>query len=80
MLMEARDQIANLWTISAEVNAEIERLSGIIAALNRHRFGTRSEQLSDDQLSLAFEEAEVVLACVATRLESARSERIDAQR
>lgn len=80
MLVEAREQIANLQTVSAEANAEIERLSGIIAALNPHRFGTRSEQLSDNQLSLAFEETEVALAPVATGLESARPERASTPR
>ncbi|MEG3174471.1 transposase [Sphingomonas sp. ZB1N12] len=80
MLVEAREQIANLQTVSAEANAEIERLSGIIAALNPHRFGTRSEQLSDDQLSLAFEETEVALAPVAMGLESARPERASTPR
>lgn len=80
MLVEAHDLIANLRTVSAEADAEIERLSGIIAALNRHRFGARSEQLSDDQLSLAFEETEVALARVATGLEGTRPERVSTPR
>jgi len=32
--------------------AEVERLKAIIAALQRHRFGRRSEQLDPDQLEL----------------------------
>ena len=44
-MVEARDQ-------------EIERLTAIIKALQRHRFGQRSEQLDPDQLQLALEEVE----------------------
>lgn len=42
--------------------AEIERLKAIIAALQRHRFGRRSEQLDPDQFELALEEVETALA------------------
>ena len=42
--------------------AEIERLRAIIDALQRHRFGRRSEQLDADQLQLALEEVETALA------------------
>jgi transposase len=72
----ARDQeIITLRTVGAEADAEIERLTGIIAALQRHRFGARSEQLSEDQLSLAFEETEAALARVAAKLESVTPDR-----
>ena len=72
----ARDQaITTLRTVGAEADAEIERLTGIISALQRHRFGARSEQLSEDQLSLAFEETEAALARVAAKLESATRDR-----
>ena len=54
---------------------EIERLTGVIAALQRHRFGARSEQLSEDQLSLAFEETEAALARVAAKLGSVTPDR-----
>ena len=37
---------------------EIDRLTAIIKALQRHRFGARSEQLDVDQLQLALEEVE----------------------
>ena len=67
----ARDhEITTLRTVGAQADAEIERLTGIIAALQRHRFGARSEQLSEDQLSLAFEETEAALARVVAKLES----------
>lgn len=66
----ARDQeITTLRRVGTKADTKIERLTGIIAALQRHRFGARSEQLSDDQLSLAFEETEAALARVAAKLE-----------
>lgn len=42
--------------------AEVERLKAIIDALQRHRFGRRSEQLDPDQFELALEEVEMALA------------------
>ena len=69
MLVEAHDQIVSLRTVSAEADAEIERLTAVIDALQRHRFGARSEQLSDNQLSLALEETEAALARVAAGLD-----------
>jgi transposase len=41
---------------------EIDRLTAIIKALQRHRFGRRAEQLDPDQLALALEEVEQTLA------------------
>ncbi len=41
---------------------EIDRLTAIIKALQRHRFGRRAEQLDADQLVLALEEVEQTLA------------------
>lgn len=43
-------------------DAEVERLSAIIEAFQRHRFGRRSEQLDPDQLQLGLEDAETALA------------------
>lgn len=42
--------------------AEVERLRAIIEALQRQRFGRRSEQLDPDQLELWLEEVEAALA------------------
>lgn len=42
--------------------ARAERLQAIIEALQRHRFGRRSEQLDPDQFELALEEIETALA------------------
>ncbi len=41
---------------------EIDRLAAIIKALQRHRFGQRSEQLDPDQLTLALEDVEQTLS------------------
>jgi transposase len=41
---------------------EVERLKAIIDALQRHRFGRRSEQMDPDQFELALEEVETALA------------------
>ncbi|MDH2135407.1 IS66 family transposase, partial [Sphingobium yanoikuyae] len=42
--------------------ADVERLKAIIEALQRHRFGRRSEQFDPDQFELALEEVETALA------------------
>jgi transposase len=74
MLMEADlpDDVAALRALVLEqareldalkvFQAEVERLTAIIEALQRHRFGRRSEQLDHDQLQLALEEVETALA------------------
>lgn len=41
---------------------DVERLKAIIDALQRHRFGHRSEQLDPDQSELALKEVETALA------------------
>jgi transposase len=41
---------------------EVERLKAIIDALQRHRFGRRSEQMDPDQFELALKEVETALA------------------
>ena len=74
MLMEADlpDDVAALRALVLEqareldalkvFQAEVERLKAIIDALQRHRFGRRSEQLDPDQFELALEEVETALA------------------
>lgn len=62
-------EVERLTSAGAAAEAEIKRLSDIIAALQRHRFGARSEKLSEDQLDLAFEETEAALSFVETGLE-----------
>lgn len=52
--------------------AEVERLRAIIEAMQRHRFGRRSEQLDADQFELGLEDLETALAAVDARVEGAR--------
>lgn len=53
----------------ARVTRERDRLSAIIEALQRHRFGRRSERLDPDQLALALEDwSGACLACGSARV------------
>lgn len=90
MLMEADlpDDVAALRALVLEqareldalkvFQAEVERLKAIIDALQRHRFGRRSEQLDPDQFELALEEVETALAEAEHALDTAS--RAQAQR
>lgn len=64
-------RIVHLESVGTDAQAEIERLNAIIAALQRHRFGARSEQIDPDQLALAFEEIEAALGRVRAKLDAA---------
>jgi transposase len=55
LLVETRTQLAS-------ERAEIERLRAIISALQRHRFGPRSERLDPAQLALGLEDVEQSVA------------------
>ena len=55
----------------ARIGNEQERLRAIIAALQRHRFGRRSEQFDPDQLALALEDLEQGVAAAQAREEQA---------
>lgn len=63
------DDPATLRAMLRAAQDEIERLRGFIAALNRNRFGARSERLDPDQLNLGLEEAEQALAASAAAVE-----------
>ena len=54
----------------AEADAEIARLSSIIAAFARHRFGPRSEKLDDDQFELVMEDLSIAIAKVEAKLDA----------
>jgi hypothetical protein len=54
----------------AEADAEIARLSSIIAAFARHRFGPRSEKLDDDQFELVMEDLSIAIANVEAKLDA----------
>ena len=69
--ISAQDQrIADLEGTDADARHEIERLNAIIDALQRHRFGARSEQFDPDQLDLAFEEISAALSRVQASLDA----------
>ena len=53
----------------ARVGSERDRLRAIIIALQRHRFGRRSERLDPDQLALALEDLEQSLAAAEAQEE-----------
>jgi transposase len=56
------DLAAALDSERAEARAEIERLRQIVKALQRSRFGRRSERLDDDQLRLGLEDLDADIA------------------
>jgi transposase len=63
------DDPTTLRAMLRAAHDEIERLRGFIAALNRNRFGARSERLDPDQLNLGLEDAEQELAASAEAVE-----------
>ena len=63
------DDPATLRAMLRAAHDEIERLRGFIAALNRNKFGARSEKLDPDQLNLGLEDAEQELAASAEAVE-----------
>lgn len=69
-LAERDQRIADLECADTDARHEIERLNAIIDALQRHRFGARSEQFDPDQLDLAFEEISAALSRVQAGLEA----------
>lgn len=71
MLAERDRQITALEEAKTLAEAELARLGAIIAALQRHRFGARSEQLDPDQLQLALEEVDAAVALVQAGLDAA---------
>jgi len=60
-------------TEMARVGSERDRLRAIIVALQRHRFGRRSEQLDPDQFALALEDLEQSIAAAEAQEERAAS-------
>lgn len=68
-IVQQRALIADLEGAGTDARAEIERLTAIITAFQRHRFGARSEQLDPDQLALALEELDAAVARVRAGLD-----------
>ncbi len=73
LVVEHREEVARLTAANAHAHAEIARLTAIIAAFQRHRFGARSEKLDDAQLDLALEEMDQALARVAAGIDAAQA-------
>ncbi|HEX4041585.1 MAG TPA: IS66 family transposase [Xanthobacteraceae bacterium] len=65
------EQVVALKVAGTEAEAEIVRLTAIITAFQRHRFGARSEKIAE-QLDLALEELDAALGRVQAKLEAAR--------
>src|SRR5487761_221891 len=65
------ERVVALATAGAEADAEIARLTAIITAFQRHRFGARSEKLDDGQFELALEELDAALSRVQAGLDAA---------
>lgn len=63
------DDPATLRAMLLTAYETIERLEGVVAAMNRNRFGTRSEQLDPDQLNLGLEDAEQEFATAGVAIE-----------
>lgn len=67
LIAERAQHVAEL----ARIESERDRLRAIIVALQRHRFGRRSEQLGPDQLALALEDLEQSVAAAEAQEEQA---------
>ena len=65
-------QTATLRAANEEAEARIARLMAILKALERARFGRRSEALDEDQHQFVFDEIQTGLGAVEARLEAAR--------
>jgi hypothetical protein len=72
LLAERTRHAAELAVARGEADraqGEIARLMAIIKELQRHRFGRRSERLDPDQLALALEDLEQMLAAAQAAAE-----------
>jgi hypothetical protein len=66
-----KEQVVALTIAGVEADAEIARLTAIITAFRRHRFGVRSEKLDDAQFELVLEELDAALSRVQAGLDAA---------
>lgn len=71
MVIALTGAVDGLRTANADAEARIARLEAILKALERARYGRRSERLSDAQIDFVFDEVETGLAAVAAELERA---------
>lgn len=66
-----RGEVERLTAANTYAEAEIARLTAIIAAFQRHRFNERSEKLDAYQLELAIEKFDQALSRVQTATDAA---------
>ena len=59
----------------SDAKAQVEKLRQIIAKLQRHQFGRKSERLDADQLALGLEGLDADIAGVEARLPAAEPDR-----
>lgn len=78
MVLSARSESASLVAeatalraAKADADARIERLHALLKALERARYGRRSEALDPDQHAFAFEEVETGIGAVEAALDAA---------
>ena len=75
MLLAARGEIAQLKAVNADAEARMERLTALLKALERARYGRRAETLDPEQHAFVFEEIETGIAGVEANLEAANPAR-----
>jgi transposase len=76
IVLAARAEIATLKAINADAEARMERLTTLLKALERARYGRRSETLDPDQHAFAFEEIETGVAAIEASLAAANPIRV----
>ncbi|WP_226584603.1 IS66 family transposase [Acuticoccus sediminis] len=75
MLVAAQGEIAQLKAMNADAEARMERLTLLLKALERARYGRRSETLDPEQHAFVFEEIETGVAAIEASLEAANPAR-----
>jgi transposase len=75
MVLDNRVEIAALRLAKAEADSRTERLQALLKALNRARYGRRSETLEADQHAFVFEDIQTGLEAVEAQLDEAQKPR-----
>jgi len=70
LVLAARSETVQLRAAKADADARIERLHALLKALERARYGRRSEALDPDQHAFAFEEVETGIGAVEAALDA----------
>lgn len=75
MVLANRVEIAALQLAKAEADRRTERLQALLKALNRARYGRRSETLEADQHAFVFEDIQTGLEAIEAQLDEAQKPR-----